>query len=86
MIILGLLLSQKDARQGGTKMAYMPVGKIFKDSDSIFKLTIIAARRAVELNNGANKLIATATTKFSTIALEEIAAGKVKYRVKSSAA
>ena len=86
MIISGLLLSQKDARQGGTKMAYMPVGKIFKDSDSIFKLTIIAARRAVELNNGANKLITTATTKFSTIALEEIAAGKVKYRIKGSAA
>ena len=67
-------------------MAYMPVGKIFKDSDSIFKLTIIAARRAVELNNGANKLINTVTTKFSTIALEEIAAGKVRYQIKGSAA
>ena len=62
-------------------MSYMPVGKIFKDSDSIFKLTIIAARRAVELNNGANKLINTSTAKFSTIALEEIAAGKVKYKI-----
>jgi len=39
----------------------------------------------VELNNGANKLIATNTTKFSTIALEEIAAGKVKYQIKGSA-
>ena len=63
-------------------MSYMPVGKIFKNSDSIFKLTIIAARRAVELNNGANKLIHTSTTKASTIALEEIAAGKVKYKIK----
>ena len=63
-------------------MAYMPVGKIFKDAGSIFKLTILAARRAVELNNGANKLIATNTAKFSTIALEEIAAGKVKYKIK----
>lgn len=62
-------------------MSYMPIGKVFKDSDSIFKLTIIAARRAVELNNGANKLIDTKTSKFSTIALEEIAAGKVKYTV-----
>ena len=65
-------------------MAYMPVEKIFKDSESIYKLTIIAARRAVELNNGANKLIKTSTTKFSTIALEEIAAGKVKYKIKES--
>jgi DNA-directed RNA polymerase subunit omega len=84
LIISGLLLSQKDARQGGIKMAYMPVGKIFKDAGSIFKLTILAARRAVELNNGANKLIVTNTTKFSTIALEEIAAGKVKYKVKEA--
>jgi len=66
-------------------MAYMPVGKIFKDAGSIFKLSILAARRAVELNNGANKLITTNTTKFSTIALEEIAAGKVKYKIKDSA-
>ena len=65
-------------------MAYMPVEKIFKDSESIYKLTIIAARRAVELNNGANKLIKTSTSKFSTIALEEIAAGKVKYKIKEA--
>jgi len=65
-------------------MAYMPVGKIFKDAGSIFKLTILAARRAVELNNGANKLITTNTSKFTTIALEEIAAGRVKYKIKAS--
>lgn len=65
-------------------MAYMPVGKIFKDAGSIFKLTILAARRAVELNNGANKLITTSTSKFTTIALEEIAAGRVKYKIKAS--
>ncbi len=64
-------------------MAYMPIEKIFKDLNSIFKITIIGARRAVELNNGAKKLIDTNTTKFSTIALEEIAAGKVYYKVKT---
>ena len=63
-------------------MSYMPIGKIFKDSESIYKLTIIAARRANELNNGAQKLIKTSTTKLSTIALEEVAAGKVKYKVR----
>jgi len=65
-------------------MAYMPVEKIFKGSDSIYKITILAARRAVELNNGAKKLIDTATSKFSTIALEEIAAGKIKYKIKEA--
>ena len=64
-------------------MAYMPVEKIFKGSDSIYKITILAARRAVELNNEAKKLVDTVTPKFSTIALEEIAAGKVKYKVKN---
>ena len=63
-------------------MSYMPVEKIFKESNSIYKTTIIAARRAVELNNGAKKLINTNTSKFSTIALEEIIAGKVKYKLK----
>ena len=65
-------------------MTYMPVGEIIKNAGSIAKLAIIAARRAVELNNGANKLIATNTTRFSTIALEEIAAGKVKYKIKEA--
>lgn len=63
-------------------MAYMPIEKIFKGSDSIFKITILAARRAVELNNGAKKLIETTTSKFSSIALEEIAQGKVTYKLK----
>jgi len=65
-------------------MAYMPVEKIFKGSDSIYKITILAARRAVELNNGSKKLIETNTTRFSTIALEEVAAGKITYKIKKS--
>ena len=63
-------------------MSYMPVEKIFKGSDSIYKITILAARRAVELNKGAKKLIETNTTRFSTIALEEVAAGKITYKTK----
>jgi len=61
-------------------MSYMPLEKIFKDSESIFKLTILAAKRAVELNNGSQKLIDTGTDKITSIALEEISAGKVRYK------
>ncbi len=61
-------------------MSYMPREKIFKNSDSIFKVTLVAAKRAVELNNGAQKLIETHSKKFSTIALEEISQGKIGYR------
>lgn len=64
-------------------MSYVPRESIFKDGDSIFKVTLIAARRAIELNNGAKKLIETVTKKFSSIALEEISQGKVKYKVKN---
>ena len=63
-------------------MSYVPRESIFKDGDSIYKVTLIAAKRAIELNNGAKKLIETVTKKFSTIALEEISQGKVKYKVK----
>ena len=62
-------------------MSYMPRKSILKNGESVFKLTLIAARRAVELNNGARKLIETSSKKFSTIALEEIDAGKVTYKV-----
>jgi len=62
-------------------MSYMLIGKILSGTDSIFKTTILAARRAVELNNGAQKLVNTNSTRFSTIALEEIVQGKVKYKI-----
>jgi len=65
-------------------MSYMALEKIFKDSESIYKLTILAARRANELNNGSQKLVNTNTSKITSIALEEIAAGKVKYKIKKS--
>jgi len=61
-------------------MSYMPREKIFKNGDSIYKITLIAAKRAIELNNGANKLIETDSVKFSTIALQEISQGKIKYK------
>ena len=62
-------------------MAYISREALLKKGDSIYKLTLLAAKRAVELSNGVPKLIETKSDKFSTIALEEISRGKVKYRV-----
>lgn len=62
-------------------MSYVMREKVLKNGDSIFKITLLAAKRAVELNSGARKLVETDSTTFSTIALEEIAQGKVKYRI-----
>jgi DNA-directed RNA polymerase omega subunit len=67
---------------GGRKVSYMPREKIFKNGDSIYKVVLLAARRAIELSNGAQKLVDSGQKKFSTIALEEISQGKVKYKVK----
>ncbi len=61
----------------------MPREKIFKNGDSIYKITLLAAKRAIELSNGAQKLVKCDSKKFSTIALEEISQGKVKYKVKN---
>ncbi|NQT75128.1 MAG: DNA-directed RNA polymerase subunit omega [Candidatus Omnitrophica bacterium] len=63
-------------------MSYVARERVFKNGDSIFKVTLLAAKRAIELNNGAKKLIETDSKKFSTIALEEISQGKVRYKVK----
>ncbi|MBU4313029.1 MAG: DNA-directed RNA polymerase subunit omega [Candidatus Omnitrophica bacterium] len=67
-------------------MSYVPRESVFKNGDSIFKVTLLAARRAIELNDGAQKLIETTTKKFSTIALEEIGQGKVRYKIKDKKA
>jgi len=65
-------------------MSYIPRESVLRNGDSVFKVTLIAAKRAVELANGAKKLIETASKKFSTIALEEIGAEKVKYIIKKT--
>jgi DNA-directed RNA polymerase omega subunit len=65
------------------EMSYIHREKIFKDGDSIYKVTLLAAMRAIELSNGAQKLVESDDSKkFSTIALDEIAQGKLKYKIK----
>jgi len=55
-----------------------------KSEKSIYKLVILASRRALEIAEGQPKLVpADSSTKPSTIALMEIAEGKVQYRVKA---
>ncbi|HLD82401.1 MAG TPA: DNA-directed RNA polymerase subunit omega [Candidatus Omnitrophota bacterium] len=63
-------------------MAYVALEKLLdKSSGSIYKLVILAAKRALEIAEGQPKLVeANSSVKPSTIALYEIAAGKVQYR------
>ncbi|MSR77343.1 MAG: DNA-directed RNA polymerase subunit omega [Candidatus Omnitrophica bacterium] len=61
-------------------MAYVPFEKLIKgDKTSVFKIVLAAAARANELAQGAQPLIQCESKKVSTIALQEIAEGKVSY-------
>ena len=63
-------------------MGYVDREKLLDQSDgSIYKLVNLAAKRALELAEGQPKLVeVNALLKPSTIALCEIAAGKVQSR------
>lgn len=64
-------------------MIDIPVEDLLKITGSVYKLVILAARRTVELNNGAKSEIDDPSIKkMSTIALYEIAEGKIKYKIK----
>ncbi|MBM3246377.1 MAG: DNA-directed RNA polymerase subunit omega [Candidatus Omnitrophica bacterium] len=63
-------------------MGYVPLEKLLdRSGESIYKLVVLASRRALEIAEGQPKLVeANATVKPSTVALMEIASGKVKYQ------
>lgn len=59
-------------------MAYVPFEKIHNKYDNIFKLVLVTAKRALELSEGAQALVPrTDLTKVTTIAINEVLAGKV---------
>jgi DNA-directed RNA polymerase subunit omega len=60
-------------------MARIPKDKLDEKVDSVYRLVLIAARRARQLGKGAKPLVQTDAKKATTIALEEILAGKVSY-------
>ncbi len=61
-------------------MSYIALEKLIKTPEtSIYKLTLTAAARANELSQNAQPLVKTSSKKVSTVALEEVAAGKVRY-------
>lgn len=63
-------------------MTYVALEKMLDKSDnSIYKLVILASKRALEIAEGQPKLVEAAPgTKPSTIALFEIAQGKIRSR------
>ena len=62
-------------------MAQVPIEGLLKRCGSIYKLVILAAKRAKEVADGAPPLVDTQQRKVTTIALEEILQGKVLYKI-----
>ena len=57
--------------------------ELIKKIGSLYKLVVLAARRAAELGAGAEKLVETPLNeKPTSVALQEIAAGKVSLKIK----
>ena len=63
-------------------MEYVPVEKLLvRSNNSVYKLVILASKRALEIAEGQPKLVETSPAmKPSTVALLEIAAGKIESR------
>jgi DNA-directed RNA polymerase subunit omega len=61
-------------------MIYPSPDKIDKQIDSKYALVVLAAKRAKQLKEGSRPRLATDSTNALTIALEEIAEGKVQYK------
>lgn len=61
-------------------MIYPSPDKIDKQVDSKYALVILAAKRAKQLKEGSRPRVPTDSTNPLTIALEEIAEGKVQYK------
>lgn len=61
-------------------MVYVPLEKLLdKSNGSIYKLVILASERALEIAEGQPRLVEVdASIKPSTIALLEIAKGKIR--------
>ncbi|MCK4852111.1 MAG: DNA-directed RNA polymerase subunit omega [Candidatus Omnitrophica bacterium] len=54
---------------------------LLKKVESLFELSNLAARRAMELNSGMKKLVVShPNEKVTTVAIREIADGKVKLK------
>ena len=52
---------------------------LLKEVDSKFSLITMVSKRARQLNSGYPRLIKSVSNKNVTVALEEIAQGKIKY-------
>ena len=61
-------------------MAQVPIEDLLKRCGSVYRLVILAAKRAKEVAEGSPPLVEMQQRKVTSIALEEILQGKVLYK------
>lgn len=64
-------------------MTHIPYEDLTRKVDSKYRLVIIAAKRSRQLNQGTIPLVQPKGYKPTYIALEEVAAGKIEYTMKT---
>ncbi len=67
-------------------MAQVPIEELLKKCGSVYRLVILAAKRAKELADGSPTLVETSQRKITSVALEEILQGKVLYKADADSA
>jgi DNA-directed RNA polymerase subunit omega len=65
-------------------MAQVPIEELLKKCGSVYKLVLLAAKRAKEVAEGSPSLVDTSHRKVTSIALEEILQGKVLYKAEET--
>ena len=61
-------------------MSQVPIEELLERCGSVYRLVILAAKRAKEISEGAPQLVEASHRKVTSIALEEILQGKVLYK------
>lgn len=61
-------------------MVHPPLNTLLNQVDNKYTLAILAGKRAREIVSGSEPLVACKSTKPVTIALEEVAKGKVTFQ------
>ena len=61
-------------------MAQVPIEELLKRCGSVYRLVLLASKRAKELAEGSPALVNTGQRKVTSVALEEILHGKVLYK------
>ena len=62
-------------------MAQVAIEELLKQCNSVYKLVLLAAKRAKEVSEGSPALVDTHHRKVTSVALEEILQGRVLYKV-----